>query len=286
MVNAEMIINATTQNFEAEVMEASFQTPVLVDFWAPWCGPCRMLMPLLDKIVGSYNGALRLAKVNTDEEGEIAGSFGIRSLPTVVLIKDGKPIDGFMGAQPEGAIRAFLAKHMPIEQAQEPEVLDAVGEQEDLSEAVAKARDDLAADSKSEPAQAILADLLIRSGEVAEAQQLLNGLSESGRESSEAARALTRLNFAQVAQEAASESVLLGALATNPQDLKARYQLGAQMLHGGRAEAALEQFLAILKADRGFEDDLGRRALIDAFKVIDDDALVGEFRRRMSTLLF
>ena len=180
------------------------------------------------------------------------------------------------------AKKKLLEKMKAAPKADDPEVIAKRAERE----AVAKARDDLAADSKSEPAQAILADLLIRSGEVAEAQQLLNGLSESGRESSEAARALTRLNFAQVAQEAASESVLLGALATNPQDLKARYQLGAQMLHGGRAEAALEQFLAILKADRGFEDDLGRRALIDAFKVIDDDALVGEFRRRMSTLLF
>ena len=117
------IFHATQHNFETEVLEASFTTPVLVDFWAPWCGPCKTLMPMLDRIVTEAKGTVKLAKVNTDEEMALAGSFGIRSLPTVVLFKDGRPVDGFMGAQPEGAVRALLAKHVgaaPAEAALAP----------------------------------------------------------------------------------------------------------------------------------------------------------------------
>ncbi len=285
---SESIFNATIENFESDVLEASFDTPVLVDFWAPWCGPCRMLMPLLDKIVGSYNGTLKLAKVNTDEQGEIAGSFGIRSLPTVVLIKDGKPVDGFMGAQPEGAIRALLAKHMPAIDvaAEEPEDVAQPELNVDLDQAIAEARAEVADNDSEEAPKAKLADLLIRSGAMAEAEALLEGLSESGRETAEASRALARLAFARIASASPGEQALLQTLASDANNLGARHQLGAVLLCSGREEAALQQFLQILKSDRKFEDDLGRRALVEAFSVVDDDALVGDYRRRMSTLLF
>ncbi len=285
MASSDFIFDVTTENFEAEVLEASFQTPILVDFWAPWCGPCRMLMPLLEKVVGELKGALKLAKVNADEEGQIAASFGVRSLPTVMLIKDGKQLDGFMGAQPEGAIRAFLAKHLapPDQVADEPEEL-AVNV--DLEQVIAQARQAVQATPDEQVPRAILADLLLRSGSIEEAQSLIEGLDETGRGSAEGARAVARLEFAQVALRAPADASLREALAANPNDLQARYQLGAHSISAGQDQAALDLFLGILKADRKFEDDLGRRALVEAFKVVEDVALIGNYRRQMSSLLF
>jgi len=285
MANSDFIFDVTTENFEAEVLEASFQTPVLVDFWAPWCGPCRMLMPMLEKVVGELNGALKMAKVNADEEGQIAASFGIRSLPTVVLIADGKPVDGFMGGQPEGAIRAFLAKHLPpIDQEQEEPPV--VASDVDLDQAIAQAREAVQAAPDDQPARATLADVLLRSGAVEEAQGLIEGLDDTGRESAEGTRAIARLAFVEVAQSAPAETDLRATLEADPNDLQARYQMGARCISGGREQTALDLFLSILEADRKFDDDLGRRALVEAFKVIEDAALVGDYRRRMSSLLF
>lgn len=288
MASSDFIFDVTTEIFEAEVLEASFQTPILVDFWAPWCGPCRMLMPLLEKVVGELNGALKLAKVNADEEGQIAASFGVRSLPTVVLIKDGKPLDGFMGAQPEGAIRAFLAKHLtPIDQAaEEPEELAALATNVDLEQVIAQAREAVQATPDEQAPRAILADLLLRSGSIEEGQSLIEGLDETGRGSAEGARAVARLAFAQVAMGAPADASLRESLEANPNDLQARYQLGARSISAGQDQAALDLFLGILKADRKFEDDLGRRALVEAFKVVEDVALIGDYRRQMSSLLF
>ena len=201
------IFVATQDNFEAEVMEASFDTPVLVDFWAPWCGPCKMLMPLLEKVVNEANGQVRLAKVNTDEEMAIAGSFGIRSLPTVVLFKDGRPVDGFMGAQPEGAIRALLAKHMPPLDA-EPVEDDEAAPDLDLEQALAEAQAKVQAEPDNEAAKAELADLLIQAGLLEDAQALLQGLSDAARGEEAAQRAQSRLGFAQIAADAGSEAEL------------------------------------------------------------------------------
>ncbi len=279
------IFNATQENFEADVLEASFQTPVLVDFWAPWCGPCKALMPMLDKVVREANGSVKLAKVNTDEEMAIAGSFGIRSLPTVVLIKDGRPVDGFMGAQPESVVRALLAKHV-VAKAPEPEPELPDEADVDLEAVIDALRAQVKAEPKKPELQAELADALLRAGALGEAMSLLDKLPGDAQSSDAAKRALARLSFVQAIDGAPGESELQAAIARDGANLLARYHLGVRFLLGGDAAAGMDQFLVILRTDRKFNDDLGRRALVDAFKVLDDSELVGEYRRKMTSLLF
>ena len=282
------IFHATQDNFELDVLEASFTTPVLVDFWAPWCGPCKTLMPLLDKIVNEAGGTLKLAKVNTDEEMALAGSFGIRSLPTVVLFKDGRPVDGFMGAQPEGAIRALLAKHVsaqpaPAEPELEPEDDLAA---EDLEAAIVGLQAAIKADPKKHELQAELADALLRAGMLNEAIATLDQLPGDVQDHEIARRARARLSFIQAIEHAPGDGELQADIAQNNGNLMARYQLGTRFLLAGQYAAGMDQFLTILKADRKFSDDLGRRALVDAFRIVPDTDLIGDYRRRMTSLLF
>ena len=276
-------IVTTQSNFEAEVIQASMTTPVLVDFWAPWCGPCRTLMPTLERVVDSHNGALKLAKVNTDEEPALSQMFGIRSLPTVVLFKDGKPVDGFMGAQPEGAIRAFLAKHL-TEQAQavleqEPDAADTITP--DLEERIALAQEKMTAEPEKEEHKVQLADLLAQAGDADSARELLAGLAALA-ESDSAKRVQIRLEFLEIAERAPSAIDLQDAIAKDAKNLTARHQLGARFLNAGQTTAALDQFLTILRTDRKFEADLGRRSMLDAFRVIDDTEIIADYRRKLS----
>jgi len=278
-------IVTTQSNFETEVMEASMTTPVLVDFWAPWCGPCRTLMPTLERVVDSHNGALKLAKVNTDEEPALSQMFGIRSLPTVVLFKDGKPVDGFMGAQPEGAIRAFLEKHLTAQaeilSEDEADAADTVIAP-DLEERILLAQEKLTAEPEKEEHKAELADLLAQTGDADSARELLAGLTTLA-ESEAAKRVQTRLAFLEIAERAPSAIDLQDAIAKDGKNLAARHQLGTRFLNAGQAIAALDQFLTILRTDRKFENDLGRRSMLDAFRIIDDAEVVADYRRKLST---
>ncbi|WP_256775898.1 MULTISPECIES: thioredoxin [unclassified Stenotrophomonas] len=279
------VFDATTATFEAEVLQKSLQTPVLVDFWAPWCEPCKTLGPMLEKLAGEYHGAFELAKVDVDQEQQIAAAFQIRSVPTVFLVKGGQLVDGFPGALPEGQIREFLAQHgvtpaEPVTEAvAEPEPLDPQAQVDVLRAAIA-------AEPDKDELKLDLALALLQTGASAEASTLIDALPANLATDDRAVRARARLDFAIALQDAPAPEVLDARIAANGDDLQARHLRGVQLLLGGQDEAALEHFLEMLRRDRGFAEGLPRKLLIDAFKVIGDDDLIGRYRRRMASLLF
>ena len=278
------VFDATTDTFEAEVLRKSLDVPVLVDFWATWCGPCKTLGPILEKLAGEYNGAFVLAKVDVDKEQQIAAAFQIRSVPTVFLVKGGQLVDGFPGALPEGQLREFLASHgiQPAEAVDTPEEAAPL----DPQAQVAALREAVAAEPDKDELKLDLVLALLKTGEAAEAERLLDALPANLATDDRAVKARARLGFAAALKDAPSPDALRAALQADPDDLRARHLLGVHALVDGDSEQALEQFLDMLKRDRGYEDGLARKSLIDAFRVIEDEALVGQYRRKMSSLLF
>jgi putative thioredoxin len=285
MASNPHVIDVTTETFEAQVLQQSLQVPVLVDFWATWCGPCKTLGPILEKLAGEYNGAFVLAKVDVDKEQQLGAVFQIRSIPTVMLLKGGQLVDGFPGALPESQLREFLKHHgiepgAPAEEAP-PEAAAPV----DPHAEVLRLRKAAEAEPDKPELRLDLALALLAVGHAHEAEQLLDGLPANLAHDDRAVKARARLGFAAQLTDAPPPEVLEAAIASNPDDLRARYLLGVHRLVGGQSEAGLEQFLEMLRRDRGFEDGLPKKALIDAFRVVEDEDLVGQYRRRMSSLL-
>ncbi|WP_312913586.1 thioredoxin [Stenotrophomonas sp.] len=281
------VFEATTETFEAEVLQKSLQTPVLVDFWATWCGPCKSLGPILEKLAGEYNGAFELAKVDVDKEQQIAAAFQIRSVPTVFLIKDGQIVDGFPGAMPEGQLREFLTQH-GVTALEAPATEDTPAEALPLDPQaeVAALREAITAEPDKAELKLDLALALIKTGATAEAGPLLDALPANLATDDRSIRARARLGFGNALQGAPAADTLASRIQADGNDLEARYQYGIHQLLGGNDEAALEQFIEMLRIDRSFRDNLPKKALIDAFRVIEDEDLVGRYRRRMSSLLF
>jgi putative thioredoxin len=284
---APHVFDATAQNFEAEVLQRSLQTPVLLDFWAEWCGPCKTLGPILEKLAGEFGGAFRLAKVDVEAEQELGAAFQIRSIPTVVLVKDGQLVDGFQGALPEGQLREFLKHHgiEPAAAAPEEPAEEQAAETIDPQAEVARLRAEIEAAPDKAELKLDLALALLGTGAAAEAERLLDGLPANLATDDRAVRARARLGFAALLAGAPAPEALEAAIAADPGDLGARHLLGVHRIVAGRSEEGLEQFLEMLRRDRGFRDGLPRLALLDAFRVIEDVDLVGRYRRSMASLL-
>ncbi|MDH3621826.1 MAG: thioredoxin [Gammaproteobacteria bacterium] len=219
MADSPYIVEVTKENY-AELMEASFKVPVLMDFWAGWCQPCLALMPVLARLADDYQGKFLLAKLNTEEEQEIAAQFGIRSIPTVKLFKDGQPVDEFTGALPEQAVRQFLDQHIVDEEAAAEE------------------------------------------------------------------QALKLQVFADEVVDAPDAPALEASVAANPDDHEARYQLAMRKVVDQDFDGAMDLLLEVMRRDRQFGDDAGRKGLLKVFELLGDDPRVNQYRRRMTNLLY
>lgn len=276
-------------NFDLQVIEQSFNHPVLVDFWADWCAPCKALMPLLEKVVTSYQGALTLAKVNCDNEQEIVARFGVRSLPTVVLFKDGQPVDGFAGAQPESQIRELLAKHLPAPEASEQspfelaQELFASGEYA-KSEQLLQAQ--LQQDNKDAAALILYARCLLERNDLDAAGQILDAV-QGDEHKSQLAAAKAQLAFLQQAQQLPDAASLKSRIAKDANDYEAAFQLAIRQLSMGQYESALASLLELFINARDYADGAAQRTLLQVFDLLGNDhELVGQYRRRMYQALY
>lgn len=284
---SEHVFDATTQAFEKDVIEASLQTPILVDLWAEWCGPCKSLGPILEKLAGEYGGAFRLAKIDVDAEQQLAAMFGVRSIPTVVLISGGQVVDGFAGALPEGQIREFLTRHgiQPADGA--APVADAgPTPAETPEEAINRLQQAIAADPDRAELKLDLALALMRAGRVEPAQAELDALPANLATDARAVRLRSQLELARALAGAPSLEELRSRVQANDADWEARDLLGVRLLIEGEAAAGLDQFIEILKRQRDWQDGQAKKRLLAAFATIDDAELVGTYRRKMASLLF
>lgn len=280
------VFDVDQQTFEADVLQASLTTPVLVDFWATWCEPCKILGPMLEKLAAEYNGAFRLGKVDVDTQQELAGMFGIKSIPTVVLVKDGQVLDGFAGALPEGQLREFLSRHVqPLAAAPAGDALDdAVPETPE--QAISRLQQEIAAAPDKPELKLDLAVALMRAGQADAAEAELAALPVNLATDARAVRLRSELDLAHALKDAPTLAELQQRVQADPADWAARDQLGVRLLLEGDAAAGLEQFLAILQHARDWNDGQGKKRLLAAFATLDDAELVGRYRRRMASLLF
>lgn len=280
-------VDVTADNFDTEVLEKSRQTLVVADFWAQWCAPCRVLMPLLQKLAEDYQGRFLLAKVNTDQQPALAARWGIRSLPTVKFFKNGEVVDEFLGAQPESLIRTIIERYLPRESDALRAAAQTALRDDDTARALILLHQALAMDPDRLPVKLDLAGALLRSGKTDDAEKLLTDLPLPQREEEAVKTLAAKIAFARAVRSAPPAAALARRIAANRDDLSSRYLLGAAHAANGDYAAALEQFFEIMQRDRRFDDDIGRRSLLQVFKLLGDDhELVQYYRRRMASLLY
>ncbi len=274
----------TIQNFETELLQTSMQQPVLLDIWAPWCGPCRTLGPLLEKLEIAYAGRFKLAKLNSDDQPDIASqlsqAFGVRSIPFCVMFVGGQPVDGFVGALPEAQIRAFLDKHVPSSEAvaadeglAEAEEMLASG---DVDGALQRLQDAVAADPNNDVARFDCVRALLELGRVDEARALFAPVAHKAGDSllphPRLAALAAWLDAAQVAARARSVDALQMAIATNKRDFDARFELAQTLLAKAQFTAALDELLEIVMRDKTWKSELARKTYVAILELMSKPA--------------
>lgn len=288
--NGDLVKDGSTASFMADVIEASMQVPVIVDFWAPWCGPCKTLGPALEKAVRLAGGLVRLVKINVDENQDLAAQMNVRSVPSVFGFRQGRPVDGFAGAVPDSQIKSFIERltggaKPPLEEALETarEALDA-GDAAGASQVFAQI---LAHDPAHPGAVAGMIRCLVATGDLKQAREAVGRLPAELVANGEVAAAISALDLAEQAGGAGDIGAFRARLEANPKDHQARLDLAMALYAGGRAEAAIEELLELIRRDRAWNEEAGRKQLVKLFDALGPThPLTAAGRRRLSSILF
>jgi putative thioredoxin len=286
------MIDITLQNFESDLINDSMQQPVLLDIWAPWCGPCRTLSPVLEKLEVAYAGRFKLAKLNSDDQPEIAGqlsqAFGVRSIPFCVLFDKGQPVDGFVGALPEGQVRAFLDRHVPSaealeaeEQAEEAEVLVAEG---DADAALARLQQAVAIDPANDGARSDYVKLLLEHGKIAQARQAYEPMAGKAPLDARIAALGHWIAAHEKAATARPADALAAAIGANKRDFDARFELAQLHFAAGRYTQAMDELLEIVMRDKAWNQELARKTYVAVLELMSKPAPKAAAQEKKGTL--
>ena len=288
---ADIIKDTTTATFVKDVVEASRQVPVLVDFWADWCGPCKQLTPLIEKVVRSYGGKVRLVKMNIDQHPSIPGQLGVQKLPTVMAFRDGRPIDGFLGVQPESGIKAFIDRILGADEAVDlAEALKAGDEAYETGDlqGAAEIYASVLEEKRDEPgALAGLARCYLKTGDIERAEQTIGLVPPDKRSSPAVAAVRAAIDLATKAKGAGDSSELEAKVAANPADHQARIDLAMSLAARGDKQAAVDHLLESFRRDRNWSEQAARKQLVQFFEAWGaKDPATLDGRRRLSSLMF
>lgn len=280
------IVDITLENAQQYLIDESFKRPVVIDFWAEWCGPCKNLMPILEKIANEYAGAFLLAKVNADEQNAISSQFGVRSLPTVMVMKDGQPVDGFAGALPEVKVREVLDKYLPQPWEQPLNEAKTFIEAGDYAAALPLLRSAYETSKQLASIACLMAQCYLELNRVDNAEAIL-GTIKMVDQDAVYEQLMAQLQLKKQVAKTPALAALESAYAQTPDDLTVRYQLALQLHHELQYRPALEHLLAILRKDRNFAEGAARKAFTDIIATLGKgDALAIEYQRKLFTLLY